>query len=135
MKALLIEWNQKTGRRAGNINPKDTKLQCYGWQNMDKEPAIELRLIEDERNIFQYKNIEGVLILDGKEIINTTIEEQFPIKYIIEDTLIYEEHVKQKISEQLIIIDNLPDDKMMRLKKLKEEFNIKGIKQIKPMKV
>lgn len=34
MRALLIEFDLKTGKRAGGINPKDPKLQCYGWQDL-----------------------------------------------------------------------------------------------------
>ena len=31
MNALLIEFDVNTGIRAGNIDPNDPKLQCYGW--------------------------------------------------------------------------------------------------------
>jgi len=48
MRALLIEFDLATGKRAGDINPKDPALPCYGWQNLEREPAIEIRLVEDE---------------------------------------------------------------------------------------
>ena len=79
--ALLIEWNVYTGKRAGNIDPNDPGLQCYGWQTWDQEPALELRLIEDDRDISQYENIKGVTIIRGIEAINKCIADNFPPRY------------------------------------------------------
>ena len=79
--ALLVEWNIYTGKRAGNIDPNDPKLQCYGWQTWDKEPALELRLIEDDRDISQYENIKGVTIIRGIQEINKCIIDNFPPRY------------------------------------------------------
>ena len=79
--ALLIEWNIHTGKRAGNIDPNDPKLQCYGWQVWEEEPALELRLIEDDRDISQYENIEGVTIIRGVKAINKCIADNFPPRY------------------------------------------------------
>ncbi len=136
MKALLIEWNQRTGVRAGNINPKkDQQLLCHGWQNMEVDPAIELRLIEDDRNMSQYEGVPGITILNGKESINNAIDANFPSKISIEDNLIYEEHVKEQISDKKIKINELPDNRTKRLKKLKDEYGIKGIREIEPQKV
>ena len=135
MKALLIEWNQNTGKRAGNINPRDPNLRCHGWQNMDVEPAIELRLVEDNRDMSKYEGIDGVTILNGKDEINTAIDDNFPSKISIEDELIYSEHFKEKIKDKKIKIDNLPDDREERLKELKVKHNIKGIIERKPQKV
>lgn len=134
MRALLIEW-KSTGERAGNINPKDPKLQCYGWQNMDVTPMLELRIVEDDRDLSYLKNTNGVIIIEGKTAINIAIEENFPTKYSIEDKLLYEEHVKQEINNDHIVIANLPDNTLERLKKLKHKFRIKGIKEKKPEKV
>ena len=134
-RALLIEWNPTTGERAGHINPNDPKLQCYGWQNMDVVPAVELRIVEDNRDLSQYEGIPGVTILEGKDAINTAIDNIVPDKYSIEDELIYEEHVKQEIGNNKIIISELPDDKMERLKKFKNDFKIKGIRVTRPIKL
>ena len=79
--ALLIEWNINTGKRAGNIDPNDPKLQCYGWQAWEEEPALELRLIEDDRDISQYENVEGITIIRGVEAINKYIADKFPPRY------------------------------------------------------
>ena len=135
MKALLIEWDPSTGKRAGDINPKDPKLQCHGWQNMDVTPAIELRLVEDDRDLSQYGGVEGVTVLDGKDKINAAIDDNFPAKISIEDELLYSEHVKEQIGEKKIKIADLPDDRNKRLKELKNRHGIKGIRVIKPLKV
>ncbi len=134
-KALLIEWDPNTGKRAGNINPRDTNLPCYGWQNMDVEPAIELRLVTDGKIGKYNTTVSGITLLSGKDEINIAIDNNFPIKISIEDELIYSEHVKEKINTNDIKIDDLPDNKVERLKELKDKYKIKGIKEIKPQKV
>ena len=135
MKALLIEWDPSTGKRAGNINPKDPALRCNAWQNMDVTPAIELRLIEDDRDMSQYKGIEGVTVLTGKNEINAAIDTNFPPKIVIEDELMYNEHVKEQIGDKKIKIDKLPDNRNKRLKELKDIYHIKGIVEHEPLKV
>lgn len=132
-RALLIEWNPNTGRRAGDVNPRDPKLQCHGWQNKNVEPPIELRLVEDDRDLSKYEGVEGVTVLVGIEAINETIEERFPPRYNVDDPVIYAEHVRAKAGE--IAFDSLPDDMQERLKFLKEQHGIKGIRETKPGKV
>jgi len=80
-RALMIEWNASTGERAGGINPRDPKLQCYGWQVMDKEPALELRIVEDDRDLSIYKDVKGVTIIEGAAAINAAIKKHFPPRY------------------------------------------------------
>jgi len=133
MKALLIEWEPNTGKRAGGINPKDPNLRCHGWQNMGVIPAIELRVIEDDRDMSHYENIQGVTVLIGKDIINEAIEDNFPSKIKIDDELLYSEHIKSMRGK--LDISKLPDDKNERLKLLKSKHGIKGIREIKPHKV
>lgn len=133
IKALLIEWNPHTGKRAGDINPRDQKLRCNGWQNMGINPAIELRLVEDDRNLSVYENMDGVTLLIGANDINKAIVENFPPKLKIVDELIYTEHLKSKRSA--IDIGALSDNREERLKALKEIHNIKGIEEIKPYQV
>lgn len=91
MIALLIEWNQNTGKRAGNINPKDPKLQCYGWQNMDVTPAIELRVVEDELLYSEHfkeqigdKKIKITDLSDDKQKRLKELKEKYHIKGIKE---------------------------------------------------
>jgi len=134
MEALLIEWNTDTGKRAGDINPNDPNLQCYGWQNMDVDPAIELRLVVDNVHKKAYETT-GITVLIGKDKINAAIDANFPSKISIQDDLIYSEHVKEKIKNKSIIIDNLPDDHNDRLKELMTTHSVKGIVEQKPQKV
>ena len=132
-KALLIEWDIDTGDRAGSINPHDPKLFCRGWQNMDVSPAVELRLVMDDRDMQQYEGVGGVTVLIGKDVINAVIDANFPSKISIEDELIYSEHLKSKRGK--IDIDKLPDDRTERLKVLKTKYKIKGIVEREATKV
>lgn len=134
-RALLIEWDQRTGKRAGDINPKDSNLRCNGWQNMDVFPAIELRLVEDDRDLSQYANVVGITVLLSSDEINKAIDINFPSKLVIEDELIYAEHFKSKVNGKKINIDKLSDDRTERLLELKNIHGVKGIKEIKPQKV
>lgn len=131
--ALLIEWNPSSGKRAGNINPRDPGLFCNAWQNMDVSPAIELRTIEDDRDIKQYVTMEGVTVLYGPDQINKAIDQHFPSKYRIEDETFYAVQLKKKAD--LIDFDSLSNNQMKRLKTLSDQYGIKGIKEIKPKKV
>ena len=135
MKALLIEWDPNTGKRAGNINPRDPNLLCHGWQNMNIKPAIELRLVTDGEIERYNTTAPGVTVLSGKDKINTAINANFPVKISIEDELTYSEHFKEKVRDNKIDINKLPDDRMERLKELKNVYKIKGIVEREPQKV
>ena len=102
---------------------------------MDVTPAIELRVVEDDRDLSQYDAEEGVTILNGRTEINTTIDDKFPSKISIDDELLYSEHFKEQLGNKKIRITDLPDDRQKRLKELKEKYHIKGIKEIEPQKV
>ena len=134
IRALLIEWDS-TGTRAGDINPKDPDLLCHGWQNMDIEPHIELRLVNDDRDLSEYIDTPGVTILEGKTAINKAIDDNFPAKLFVQDKLFFEEHVKELVSDKKIKISELPDNYDKRLKELKNKHNIKGVIERKPQKV
>ena len=96
MKALLIEVDFKTGKRAGGINPRDPKLQCYGWQDTESELGKEIRIVEDDRDLSQYKGVSGVTILDGEKAINEAIAANIPIKYAVKDKELLLAHLKEK---------------------------------------
>lgn len=96
MRALLIEVDFRTGKRAGNINPKDPKLQCYGWQDLESKPGLEIRVVEDDRDLSIYKGVAGVTILDGEKAINEAITANIPIKYAVKDNELLLAHLKEK---------------------------------------
>ncbi len=95
-KALLIEVDFSTGKRAGDINPKDPMLRCNGWQNLDSTPGLEIRLVEDDRDLSVYKDVLGVTILEGKDTINTAIQKHIPTKYSVKSEVLMLEHMKQR---------------------------------------
>lgn len=96
MRALLIEFDLKTGKRAGNINPKDPKLPCHGWQDLEREPAIEIRLVEDDRDLSSLEGVGGVTILEGKPAINKAILANIPTRYAVKDKELLLAHMKEK---------------------------------------
>ena len=129
MKGLLIEFELCSGKRAGNINPKDQYLKCYGWQDLENEPAKEIRIIEDDRKLNQYKNITGVTILYTNTEIENAIIEYIPKKYAIEDAIIFQmDYMNKKI--KLDNSSHISSDKI--LEKLYKK-GVQGIKEIKPM--
>jgi len=83
MKALLIEVDYQSGERPGDIDPRDPNLQCYGWQSLPEQDGadVEVRLVEDERDLSKYEGVAGVRVLEGEEAINEVIEEYVPPKY------------------------------------------------------
>jgi len=131
MKALLIEFDPITGKRPGNINPNDPGLQCYGWQRLDTRPAKEIRIIEDDRDVNQYKGIKGVKILNGKDEINKAIDELGIERYKVENPIIFQMHLMEKG----IKIDKVKGRTGQEI--LKELYNrgIKGIIRITPPKL
>ena len=94
MKALLVKVDFSTGKRAGDISPRDQNLPCHGWQDLDK--GLEIRLVEDDRDLSQYEGVEGVTVLDGKEAINQAIQANIPIQYFVKDKELLLAHMKEK---------------------------------------
>ncbi len=133
MKAILIEWDQNTGKRAGNVDPRDKNMFCRGWQNMDVTPAVELREILDGRDTSQYDGVKGITVLEGSDAINDAIELNFPSKFVIDDEVIYTAHLQKKAAK--LNFDKLSDDRSERLKELKETHKIKGISEKKAARV
>jgi len=130
MNALLIEFDVNTGIRAGNIDPNDPKLQCYGWQNLHTSPQLEIRVIEDDRDLKQYEGIKGITILHGKKETNEAIDKQVPVRYGIADEILFIEHLRQR----KINLDDIPGKGQEVLKELMNR-GIKGISECKPLKV
>lgn len=131
MRALLIEWNPKTGERAGRINPRDPKLQCYGWQNSDIDPAIEIRVVEDDRDLSSLKGVKGVTILNGKKAINDAIDRYIPPKYGIHSEYLMREHMKEKN----ISLESFVGMNMREIAKEAHKRGLLGVTERKPEKV
>jgi len=131
MRALLIEWNPKTGKRAGDINPRDPKLQCYGWQNSDIDPAIEIRVVEDDRDLSNLKGVKGVTILGSKKAINDAINSYIPPKYGIHSEYLMREHMKEKN----IPLESFVGMNMGEVAKKAHELGLIGVAERKPEKV
>ena len=93
MRALLIEVDFSTGRRAGAIDPRDKHLLCHGWQNLDE--GLEIRIIDDGRDLKLYEGVKGVTILEGKDAINAAIEEHIPTKYQIQSEYLMRESLSE----------------------------------------
>jgi len=130
LKALLIEFDVNTGIRPGNINPNDPKLQCYGWQNLELSPQVEIRVIEDDRDVSQYEGVRGVTVLRNKTEINQAIDQNVPVRFSIDNDALLREHLRQK----QIKLDEIPGRSQDVLKELFQK-GIKGIRESKPVKV
>ncbi|MBA7711837.1 hypothetical protein ES703_120803 [subsurface metagenome] len=96
MKALLIEVDFSTGRRAGGIQTKNNpNLMCHGWQDLKSTPGREIRLVMDG-DTKPYEGIKGITILDGEAAINEAIQANIPTKYGVKDKELLLAHLKEK---------------------------------------
>jgi len=130
MKGLLIEFNLNTGKRAGNINPRDKNLFCYGHQNLDVTPALEIRCIRDNRDLSQYEGIQGVTVLNNDNEIDDAIDEFIVSEeedFIIESETIFKIHLEQRG----INLDDIPGDSVKEILKNLKQQGIKGLKSTK----
>lgn len=130
MKALLIEFNRRTGERAGGVTTKDPALRCYGWQNLKVEPAIEIRLIEDDRDTGQYEGIPGITILEGRDVINAAVDANIPTRVFISEATLFQTDILQRE----ISLQNIPGDTQAVLTSL-NALGVKGITERKPYKL
>jgi len=84
MRALLIKWDSRSGKRAGKINPKDPKLLCHGWQILNEEhpeDCWEIRLVEDNRDLSIYDGVVDVFVLNGVDEINQAMDDNLGDQY------------------------------------------------------
>ena len=130
MKALLIEFDLNTGLRAGGINPRDPKLPCRGWQDIESTPAKEIRLVEDERDLSIYDSVEGVTILNNKAAINKSITDNIPSKYKIQDMNLLIEAMKEKG----IPLESIAGKEVKDFAKTLHEQSVAGIMKRNPKK-
>jgi len=93
--ALEIDVDFVTGKRAGNIDPRDPGLICLPlWQNI--ELGKEMRLIIDDRDPTQYEGIEGITIHKGAAAINKRVKELFKARYDIVRPELFRISIEQK---------------------------------------
>lgn len=95
-KALLIEFDVSTGKRPADIRSNDPGLWCYSWQKLDVEPALEIRIIQDDRDIAQYENVPGITILEGDVAINAAIDALELERYSIDNEVLFRASMEQK---------------------------------------
>jgi len=112
--ALVIKVDFSTGKRAGDINPRDSGLICMPlWQDLER--GIEMRLIIDDRSLDQYRNLEGVEVIEGKEAINAKVRELFKPRYGV----IHPELLRESIRAKGIRVDDidhtLPPEKQVEI--------------------
>lgn len=120
MKGLLIEFDGRTGIRAGGIDPKDPALQCYGWQDLKSVPPKEIRVIEDDRNVEAlYSGIDGVTILNNDAEIEAAITSIVKERYSINNEVLF----RLDIEQRGILIKDLSGDVLKTL-------HVQGVKGI-----
>ncbi len=126
MKALLIEVDFSTGKRAGGIKTKNNpNLMCHGWQ--DTDAGLEIRLVMDE-DTKPYENILGITILNGEKAINKAITANIPVKYAVKDKELLLAHLKEKG----VSLDTLAGKSLQDGAKGLYEQDLAGIVERKP---
>jgi hypothetical protein len=102
---LKIQVDFETGKRAGNIDPRDRGLACHPtWQNIDV--GYEVRLIVDGRDVAVYENVPGIEILYGENVINAEVQAMQKDRYTVKNEALLVESIKQKG----IDISDIPPD-------------------------
>lgn len=129
MNGLLIDFDVNTGVRAGGIDPRDPKLQCCGWQDLESTPAREVRVIKDKRDVKQYEGIAGVTLLKGKVKIKQAILNICKDRYTVDNEALFLEHVRQK---KINLSDYEGLDSQDILRDLKENKKIIGMRKQSP---
>ncbi len=130
-RALLIEWNASTGQRPGNITSKDPGLRCYGWQKLDVFPALEIRMIGDNRDLAQYENLPGVTILEGEAAIDAAIDALDLERYSIDS----EELFRMSVTQKSIDLTEFEGMKTYAVLKELHKRKVLGVRKASPKKV
>lgn len=130
-RALFVEVDFRTGERAGEIDPKDENLQCYNWQSLPSDDGddVELRLVEDDRDLSQYEDVDGVTVLEGKEAINQKIKEMSPDdgEWFISSEVMFNTYIQS----QNVDIDQYPEEEQAMLEQMAND-GVRGIEYNEP---
>lgn len=129
MRALLIEFDLNTGKRAGNISPKDPTMLCHGWQNLENKPALEIRLIEDSRDASVYAGVPGITLLEGKEAINRAIEEHVPCQCAVKDSALMIASAQEK---GLALIETFGGKTPAEIARIAFDLGLAGVVERRP---
>lgn len=122
MKGLLIEFDGGTGIRAGNL-VLDDKLLCHGWQQLATVPCLEIRVIEDDRDVAQYEGIPGVTILHDDAEIQAAIDQYMPSRASVDNESLMKLDIEQR---GILLKDVLGENTNEQLQYLKTQ-GVKGI--------
>jgi len=129
---LKIRVDFATGERAGGIDPRDPGLITHpSWQNVDE--GWEVRVIEDDRDVNIYRNVEGIEVLEGENAIEAAIATIHKERYAIKNEYLLVESIRQK---GIDITDLSPDMSHEEIaKKLYERGALGVVKSPLPVKV
>jgi len=129
MKGLLIQFDVSRGDRGGRpqgVRAKDPGLQCYGWQDLDSTPQIEIRVIEDDRDISQFegREAEGVKVLYTDDEIQAEID-KLPVRHSVDSPELFQADIAQKGLNLDTVKGNTSGEQLAELHRL----GIKGIRK------
>ncbi len=130
-KALLIEFDVSTGKRPTDIKADDPGLWCYGWQKLDVVPALEIRMIQDDRDISQYEGVPGVTVLEGDVAIDAAIDALKLERYSIENETLF----KMSVDQKKINLDAYEGWKSADVLKDLHSKKVLGLRKTSPKKV
>jgi len=116
--ALVIKFDPQTGYRPiPGIAPRhtDRALFCMPmWQDLER--GIEMRLVLDDRDIEQYRNILGVEVVEGKTAINAKVRELFKPRYSVAQAELFKISVERMLTDGRLREDELrplkPEDQL-----------------------
>jgi len=101
MVALVIKFDPQTGYRPiPGIAPRHTDRALYCmpmWQDLDR--GIEMRLILDDRDVEQYRGVEGVEVVEGKTAINAKVRELFKPRYSVANPDLFRVSVERMLAD------------------------------------
>jgi len=135
--ALVIKFDPQTGHRPiPGIAPRhtDRALFCMPmWQDLDR--GIEMRLILDDRDVEQYRGVEGVEVVEGKDAINAKVLELFKPRYSVAEPELFRISVEKMLADGRLSEDELsplkPEDQL----KLCYEKGCLGMRKDEPYQV
>jgi len=135
--ALVIKFDPRTGHRPiPGISPRhvDRALYCMPmWQDLER--GIEMRLILDDRDIEQYRGIEGVEVVEGKTAINAKVRELFKPRYSVANPELFTISMERMLADGRLREDELrvlsPEDQL----KLCYEKGALGMRKDEPYQI